>query len=672
MSKRLYPRLAWEGIRKNRRLYVPYLLTGSVMVMMYYILGFLRESPALEHMGGGTALSALLPLACAVIAAFSALFLFYTNSFLIRQRHREFGLYNILGMGKGEISRIMAWESVFAALLALAPGLIAGIAFSKAAELMLLNLLGLDILFTLALGPIALKRTVLVYGVLYVLLLAASVIRVGRARPLELMHSSRVGERAPKGNLLYALAGAALLTCAYWLAVTIQDPLDAMVWFFAAVLMVMGGTYLLFMAGSVAVCRLLQRNKRYYYRPRHFVSVSSMVYRMKRNGAGLASICILLTMVLVMIASSACLYFGMEDALLARYPRDINVRLEFNHPEGIMDGSLEAKRQLLRQHGAEETDLQGVRFGHVYGLLTEEGITVDLTQTDAADTPAGTGGYLSVIPLADYNAAMGTQVALDEDQCLLYCRQEGLQWDAFTLEGCRTLQVKIQLDRFPPTGDTADMVTPNVFVVVRDLFAYIAPVIGLENAIGDSLMAYEWRCGFDLADADAQQAAVQALWDAFDGLDEQGIAYSFASQQAKRTQFREMYGSLFFIGIMLSGVFLLAAVLIIYYKQISEGYEDQGRFAIMQKVGMTKQDIRASINSQMLTVFYLPLVFAGIHLAFAFPFIQKIFKTFAYDNIPLSIGVNLGCFVAFGLFYALVYKITSSTYYAIVSGGRSE
>ncbi len=675
MKAGFYPKLAWEGIQKNKRLYVPYILTGCMMVMMFYILGFLMESPALGSMKGGSVLMTVLPLGCMVIAIFSVLFLFYTNSFLIRQRYREFGLYNILGMDKKNIGRIMVWESLYVAVLAVGIGVIAGIVLSKGAELVLLNLLNMEISYSLSIGKKALALTPAVYGVIYILLLFNSLIRVGCSKPLELMQSNRAGERTPKCTWLFAVVGVGLLAMAYYLAVSIQEPLSAMLWFFIAVILVIIGTYLLFIAGSVVFCRLLQKNKRYYYQPNHFVSVSSMVYRMKRNGAGLASICILLTMVLVMISSTTCLYFGEEDSLSRRYPNDINITVTFQEIEGIGEESLDFLREQFGAYSREDTDLTGMRACEIPGLITEEGILIDYSKNADLTLSYDNVGYLSVISLEDYNSRMGEEKTLAEKECLVFCERLDFSWETFTMEYGETLQVKEQLTEFQVDGDSLAMMMPTVYLVVEDIESFIKPVQELKNSAGTSMMLYNWRCGFDMNGEEAERTAVAKLREVLKtlatGENSGKMTYSIESRAIQREAFYDLYGSLFFLGIMLSIVFLMAAVLIIYYKQICEGYEDAARFEIMQKVGMTKQDIKKSINSQMLTVFFLPLMFAGIHLFFAFPFITKIFRMFAYDNIFLSIMVNLICFFLFGLLYTLVYKITSGVYYAIVSGGKN-
>ncbi len=668
-----YPRLAWEGIRKNRRLYFPYILTGCVMVAMYYILSYLVETPALPEMPGGSVLSICLALGCIVIAVFSLFFLFYTNSFLIKQRYREFGLYNILGMGKKNISLILVWEALFVAALSIGLGLTAGIALSKAAELVLLNLLNMDISYDLSIGLISLRQTPLIFGGIYLILLLNSLIRVHCSKPLELMDRSRVGERVPRRTWLFAVTGVLLLAQAYYLAVSIQEPLTALFWFFIAVLFVILGTYLIFIAGSVVFCKLLQKNKTYYYTPHHFVSVSSMIYRMKRNGAGLATICILLTMVLVMISSTTSLYFGGEDSLYTRCPNGINISVTFHRIEAIGQEPLRNLRSMLREYSGADADLTGIRSCEVPGLFTNDGILLSFDDADLSNFSYDRVGNLRAVSLADYNAMMGTSERLADDECLLYTDRIHWSGASFSIEEGNTYQVKKQLDHFPVDGDTVSMVIPTVYLIVGDLHAFAAPVAQMKNNAGIPLMQYSWRCGFDVIPAEQEAMVAKEVRSLFTrDLNGTGEAYSYSilSRESQRASFYDLYGSLFFLGFMLSIVFLIAAVLIIYYKQMSEGYEDQARFEIMQKVGMTKRDIRKSINSQMLTVFFLPLLFAGLHLCFAFPFITKIFRMFAFDNLILSICVNLGCFAVFGIFYTIVYKITSDVYYAIVSGRR--
>lgn len=672
MKTGFYPKLAVEGIRKNKRIYFPYILTGTVMVMMFYILSYLTESPALSGMPGGSELMLLLPLGYSVIGIFSLLFLFYTNSFLIRQRYREFGLYNVLGMDKRNISKIMVYENLTVGIIAIVSGLFAGILLSKAAELILLNLIKMEINYELHIGIISFGRTVLVYGIIYFLLLLNSLIKVSRSKPLELMKADKVGERLPKRIWFEAMTGTILLGMAYWLAVSIEEPLAAFTAFFVAVILVIAGTYELFMAGSVVFCKLLQKNKRYYYKPNHFVSVSSMVYRMRRNGAGLASICILLTMVLVMISATTSLYFGAEDAIRTRFPSGVNISVNFSSIDGISDENLDVLRDSIREEVGTDVDLEGYRSGQIGGLLTEDGILIDhSSHTDLSFSTYNNLGYLSVISLADYNRLTGNSEFLKDDECLLYAFRTEFTSDTFTMEFGEPYRIKKVLDSFVDDGDATSLIMPTVYLVVNDLQDFTEPILSMTNSNGEPMMLFDWSCGFDLDSGEQETAACNAIRSLLYNNHVQHIySGSVKGYEENIAGFFQMYGSLFFLGIMLSVVFLLAAVLIIYYKQISEGYEDQSRFDIMQKVGMTKKDIRRSINSQMLTVFFLPLIVAGIHLCFAFPFIWKILMLFGLNNMTYIIIVMLICFAVFALLYALVYKITSNAYYTIVSGGK--
>ncbi len=674
MKIAFFPKLAADGIRKNRRIYFPYILMGSLMVMMYYILSFLTENSALKQMRGGSVLSSILPLGGGVIAFFSVLFLFYTNSFLIRQRNREFGLYNILGMGKRGIGRIIFWESVFVGLLAILSGLVSGIILAKIAELGFVNLLHLDVSYKLSVGITSLRRTALLYSGIYILLLISSVIRVRCKKPVDLLKSNREGEKPPKGNWLFAFAGLLCLGIAYYLAVSIKEPLSALTVFFVAVLLVIAATYLLFISGSVVYCRLLQKNKGYYYRPNHFVSVASMTYRMKRNGAGLASICILLTMVLVMISSTASLYFGMENSIRNRYPNGVNITASFNAPEGLADENIEMLRSCVETESGERKAAYDFRTGEIAGLFTDKGINVDVNSlTEFNLTTYDNVGYLMVISLEDYNRMAFTDETLKDGECMLYGTRMEYTSDTFILADGRPYKVKKNLDSFFSVGSIFESLSiPTLYLVVDDFEAFVEPVASLTGSDGRPMMQFEWQYGFDTDTAKEETRVTEAIQEAFGNLQLEEkhhvISYSVASREAHRASYFEMNGGLFFLGIMLSIVFLMAAVLIIYYKQISEGYEDQLQFEIMQKVGMTKREIRKSVNSQILTVFFSPFLFAGIHLAFAFPLLWKMLLMFGLSNRRLIIIVTVISYISFSLIYAVVYKITSNSYYTIVSG----
>lgn len=645
------------------------------MVMMFYLLRFLQDSPVIGVMRGSVTLSTVLPMGYAVIAIFSIIFLFYTNSFLIRQRYQEFGLYNILGMNKQNVCMIMAWESIFVGGLAIVTGQAAGILLSKGAELVLFNLVHMDISFDLRISAVSVFYTITGYIIIYLILLLNSVIKVWFAKPLDLLKSNRVGEKMPKRTWVYAAVGMVLLGAAYYLAVSIKEPLTALTYFFLAVIMVIIGTYALFMAGSVVLCRILQKNKRYYYQPNHFISVSSMMYRMKRNGAGLASICILLTMVLVMLSSTTSLYFGIEDSLVGRYPHSVNVVVGFSDVEDLNSENLKKLYEAVRENSPEVKETDCYTVGGTSGLFSDQGINLDVTSVDVSINDYEQVGTLQVMSLEEYNRLCDADETLNADECLLYANRITYDSDTFTIVDGSSYKVKKMLDNCVKDGDLDSMMNPSMIMVVPDFEECLKTVSDFRTRTEGTVMALRWKCGYDVESTEQETKEAEAIEESLARLSETKsvdglIFYSVDSREDNRESFYDLNGSLFFLGIVLSTVFLLAAVMIIYYKQLSEGYEDYTRYEIMQKVGMTKQDIRKSINSQMLTVFFSPLLMAGLHLCFAFPFLWKIMMMFGLNNRTLIIAITVICYIIFGIFYAVVYKITSNLYFHIVSGNK--
>lgn len=669
MKLGFYPKLAWSGMRKNSKLYVPYTLAGAGMAALFYIISYLSSSESLLMVGGGGIIAIILGMGKFVIAVFSLLFLFYTNSFLVRRRYKEFGLYNVLGMNKLNISRILLWETALNALISIGGGVLLGIVFSKLAELGLLNMIGSDVNFSLGVSVISIIFTVGLFGAIYLLIYLNSVIRINLSSATELVKSENAGEKPPKANWLLGIAGVVILGAAYYIAVSIKSPLTAITLFFFAVIMVIIATYLVFIAGSVLMCRILQKNKGYYYKKNHFVSVSSMSYRMKRNGAGLASICILATMVLVMISSTTCLYFGTEDSLRARYPRNVNVSVWYNEQENMSDESVSAYRDKINAAAADV----GIDNVLDYRCIATSGVLVDggLRTGEASITNDFIFTYSSIaeayiIPLSDYNAMSETKETLSDDEALVFAYRTDYTSDSFAVDDGTQFKVKKVLDSMPCySGDAMASIATGIYVVVSDK-SFAEGDFTSQNG-----SSYSWKYGFDTALSDDEEMTLsQKIYGIIDGIDENSINSSVESIAQDRAEFYELYGGLFFLGIILSIAFICAAVLIIYYKQISEGYEDARRFEIMQNVGMTKKEIRSSINSQLLTVFFMPLVFAGLHLGFAFPFIHKMLMLFNLNNLPLLIGTTAISFCAFALLYAVVYKITSNSYYNIVSAGE--
>ena len=674
MKRGFYPRLAWSGMRKNSKLYLPYTLACIGMTAMFYILMHLADSPALKLIPSSASVTVTLSLGSFVMGVFSLLFLFYTNSFLVRRRFKEFGLYNVLGMNKGNISRVLAWEALINALISLAGGLFLGIALSKLAELGLVNIMGGDTDLDLRISVKALEFTVMFFCGIFLLIYLNSLIKIRRSSASELVKSENFGEKPPRANWLFGLAGIVILAAAYYIAVSIKTPLTALSLFFIAVIMVIVATYLIFIAGSVWICRLLQKNKRYYYKKNHFVSVSSMVYRMKRNGAGLASICILATMVLVMISSTTCLYFGAEDALRDRYPRDISISASYSGLDSMTDENISALRgEISAAVGEAGTEnILDYRCASLVGSL-ENGI-LDLSEASIYSTAMTTYDYVAevyIVPLADYNAIAGTNESLGSDEAMIYAYRMDYTDKTFAADELVSFRVKKVLDSFPiADGSAMASIAPTVFVIVPDFADTVAKLGGAVSSSGDEPASLSWNYAFDTPVSDEEETAMcERIGERLSECSESGgyLYYSRESLAANRADFYGMFGGLFFLGIMLSIAFICAAVLIIYYKQISEGYEDRRRFEIMQNVGMTKKEIRSSINSQLLTVFFLPLIFAGLHLGFAFPFIHKLLMLFNLSNLPLLIGTTAISFGVFALLYAVVFRVTSNAYYNIVS-----
>ena len=686
MRAGLYPKLAWDGIRKNKRFYLPYILTCIGMVMMFYIIHYLAAMPTLKDMPGGDTMEMVLGLGAWVVALFAVIFLFYTNSFLMRRRQKEFGLYNMLGMGKNHLSLLLLWENGILFVISMVGGLLGGILLSKMAELFMLMLLGGEVTYTLRIDPDAFGDTWVIFIPVFALIFLKGLIQIRRSSAIALIKSETVGEKPPRANYLLGIAGIIILAGAYYIALSIKSPLIAMAWFFLAVCMVIVATYLLFISGSVMLCRLLQKNKHYYYKPNHFVSVSSMVYRMKRNGAGLASICILSTMVLVIMMGAGSLYAGKEDSLNTRYPHEFAVSVDFltdgetkRYSEEKADYFYAQVDEVLNSCDVTPENAEQVLSTTATGMLKDGALILDPSTVDAANTE--TMEYVTqvyLIPLSAYNQCMGTDKTLNSGEVFLHCVRRTYDAPAIMLSDGTVLTVKEHLSDMMGSGEAAMQIIPSVFIVTDDMEAVME---SFNKELGS--MSGEYKCRLEVSysfDADLSEEQQMELGEAIRErvreLDYTGdggfYSYNVECKAEERADFYGLFGGIFFLGIFLSILFLAATVLIIYYKQVTEGYEDEARFEIMRKVGMTAKDIRRSINSQMLTVFFLPFVTAAIHTAFAFPIVQKLLAIFNLQNTVLSLMVTLAAIVIFGIFYGVVYKITSNAYYAIVSGNKND
>ena len=674
----LYPKLAWQGIRKNAETYLPYLLMGILMVGVSYIMNYLTR-PALMgalSMGGTTLM--VLQMGKIVISVFSVIFLYYCNSFLIRRRMKEFGLYNILGMGKGNIARVMLWETLLTALLVFAGGLLLGLSLSRLVEMALINLLHADYTVPMELFyPDGVTWVLLLFGGIYVLILLANLLRMRLSNPVALLKSENTGEKPPKANWFFGLIGLLILLSAYYVAAVSQSPLEALIFFFIAVLMVIVATYLLLVSGSVTLCRMLRRNKRYYYQTRHFISVSAMAYRMKRNGAGMATICILCTMVLVILTSTVCLYGGTDSMVDAICPQDINLTIGLE----ARDGEENWKRlDAMQQMALDVTEEMGltpenitsqralVATGKVqngdYGIITD------------ADSLKANVLELTVYPLSVYEQATGETVTLADRELLYASFKTNETFSSMSFYGSAPYRMIHAEKELPKRLLSADYRSAWGCLVVftNDAEAFRSEIMALVGEkSGKAMMMDRLALHFDLdseADTDTQEKLVKTLRSEamkLTGKDFYGMSsLSVDTRALCRRDYLSFFGGLFFLGMVLGPLFSIAAVLIMYYKQICEGYEDAERFAVMRKVGLTDAEIRRSVNSQVLTVFFAPLLMAGLHMLFAMPMIRLILGAFGLHNDSLFYGIGIGCYVVFAVIYALMYLLTSRRYYRIV------
>ena len=674
----LYPKLAWQGIRKNAEMYLPYLLMGILMVGVSYIMNYLTR-PALMgalSMGGTTLM--VLQMGKIVISVFSVIFLYYCNSFLIRRRMKEFGLYNILGMGKGNIARVMLWETLLTALLVFAGGLLLGLSLSRLVEMALINLLHADYTVPMELFyPNGVTWVLLLFGGIYVLILLANLLRMRLSNPVALLKSENTGEKPPKANWFFGLIGLLILLSAYYVAAVSQSPLEALIFFFIAVLMVIVATYLLFVSGSVTLCRMLRRNKRYYYQTRHFISVSAMAYRMKRNGAGMATICILCTMVLVILTSTVCLNGGTDSMVDAICPQDVNLTIGLEARDGEENGErLDAMQQMALDVTAEmgltpeniTSQRALVATGKVqngdYGIITD------------ADSLKANVLELTVYPLSVYEQATGETVTLADRELLYASFKTNEAFSSMSFYGSAPYRMIHAEKELPKRLLSADYRSAWGCLVVftNDAEAFRSEITALVGEkSGEAMMMDRLSLHFDLdseADTDTQEKLAKTLRSEAiksTGKDFYGMSsLSVDTRSLCRRDYLSLFGGLFFLGMVLGPLFSIAAVLIMYYKQICEGYEDAERFAVMRKVGLTDAEIRRSVNSQVLTVFFAPLLMAGVHMMFAMPMIRLILGAFGLHNDPLFYGIGVGGYVAFAGIYALMYLLTSRRYYRIV------
>ena len=660
----MYTKLAITNIKNNRQFYFPYLLTGIITVAMFYIMCALESNPGIQSMPGAKDLGLILRLGIGVIGIFAVIFLFYTNSFIIKRRKKELGIYNILGMEKRHIAKILSKEAFFTAIIAIGGGLVTGVLFHKLACMLLYRMIGFNGGITFSFSKKGVMITAILFAIVYLLTYIYDLFQVQLANPIELLQSGNKGEREPKTKAIMAVLGVLCLGAGYFIAITTKNPIKALTLFFVAVILVIIGTYLLFTAGSIALLKILRRNKGYYYQTKHFTSVSGMIYRMKQNAVGLANICILSTMVLVAVSTTVSLYVGVEDIMKERYPNEINIRAYYDTGAPSEDSIAPIVEKSVKESGRKirhEEDYLELYFAAIkdqgqYSLDKEKVKT-------AGDRVSG----FVVLTREDCKKKYNEEIPeLAENEVALFTIKK-TDMDTLVLEN-RSYHVK-EIKQFQNTEDfetIADMMDEYYYVIVNDVqdmerLWQLQKDIYQENS---SSISRQVRLDID-GDSEQKKECFENIKTAL-GPEQAKARILIDSRQSSLDEFYQIYGGFLFLGLFLGILFLMITVLIIFYKQISEGYDDKERFSIMEKVGMSNDEVKATIRSQVRTVFFLPILMAAIHVGMTFPMIKRLLSLFGLSNTALFAGCMAGTILVFALIYLLVFLKTSKTYYKIV------
>lgn len=669
MNSSLYAKLAFTNLKKNRRAYIPYILTTIITMMMFYIVHALAQNDGIIEMPGSETLKQLLNMAVCIVGIFGVIFLFYTNSFLMKQRKKEIGLFNVLGMGKRHIAKMMLFETFIIGGISLTGGIIGGLIFSKLMFLILLKIIHFDVTLRFRISGTAIVTTGLLFGFIFLLTLLFNLWQIKLSNPIELLRGGNTGEREPKAKKWMTLLGIVCIGIGYYISLITESPLQAVNLFFAAVLLVILGTYALFTAGSIALLKILRKNKRFYYQTKHFSAISGMIYRMKQNAVGLANICILSTAVLVMISTTVSLYAGMEDILVSRFPREFRITNYAATEESVQMIDQIVKEELSNNR-LREKNLISYRAGSLVGELAEDKKSF---QFEFSGSYAGVANLyqMVVIPLNDYNRIEGTELKLYQDETAVYFTDHDFAGETITI-GNRVFQTVKVLDNVKLNyveNKQQSEVTPYVYIVVEDesVIQDILQIAYGNETEGSNLerMKYiQYIVDFDLeGNLEDKIAAMTEMKMKLQGSDG---SVSCEGRELYREEFYGLYGGFLFIGVFLGFLFLMATVLIIYYKQISEGYEDKERYKIMQNVGMSTKEVRQSIRSQVLAVFFLPLIASVVHIAVAFKVITKLLAILNLVNVPLFLTCTVITVTVFSAIYALVFVITAREYYRVV------
>lgn len=674
MGKLLYPRLAWQNIKGDRRFFAPYFLALLGNVAAFYIMTALAVDPGMSQLHGAMYVQSFCFMGMFIAAVFSAVFLLYVNGFLMKQRKKALGLYNILGMGKSHIAAVLFFETLFVGGAGIVCGLLTGLLFHKLVTLALYKLLRFAVPFGFAISWDAMARTAILFGVLIGLTLLSNLNKVRVSKPIELLYGGQVGEREPRTKWFITLLGVLTLGAGYYIALRTTNGMEAIAFYFVAVFLVIIGTYCLFTAVSIFVLKALRANKRFYYKTSHFIGVSGMLYRMKQNAVGLANICILSTMVMVMVSGTLSLYLGTQDIVNRQAPSDLTVLVRYDPDEAEPfdpAAMLRFQEGFIQDQGySVSEDLIYSSFTFTVGRLPDSSYTTenDLVTLGTAITT------IQVLTQDAYAAATGVSLGLEAGEAAFEGEEDVLTIHWGTLEGEGSfgrsdLTVAQHLEE-SLSADAA--VSDTSTLVVADTAALMELYENQKEAYGEDSSWMEWQASFSVDATDEELRAVQQAYNQYvrDDAVFAGTGKWWSCGWTLRCDVEAdaygLAGGFLFLGIFLGTIFLMATVLIIYYKQISEGYEDKARFEIMQKVGLSREEVRASIRSQVLMVFFLPIAVAAIHILFDFNMVEKLLTLFQVYNTTLTALCTLGTVLVFFLVYGAVYLLTARTYYKIV------
>ncbi|MEZ7728790.1 ABC transporter permease [Granulicatella sp. 20925_1_28] len=644
--------MATSNLKKNHSLYLPYALTTIMVTMILYITHALSAMPELSTLRGGGAIAQTLGFGVIVVQLVALLTILYANAFVTKNRLKEYGLYSILGLDRKNIQLLSFIELLLFSVVSVGLGIVLGIVFHRFSFAVLLKLIRIPIgiEYSMQLGSVGfvLVSMAFIFGVVFFL----NATKMYMSRPLEMLSEKKKGETKGRFILLRALIGAGLLGGAYYMSQTIEAPVAALYSFFVAVLLVVLATYILFDAGSIALLTLLQKNKRLFYQPTNFISISNLKFRMRKNAAGLASICILSTMVLVTLATTVALQTGTADLLKKSYPTDYSATAFVEDASTIRQLSEQISKMKAQSKGTVTNEMNYLSV--LRAAKSMEG-GVDIEGVYPGDSPAA---FITFLSADDYNRIFGTNYHPNDNEAVLgLVKGDDKNVSAIRVNGQLTLQVKEMMatsdfkEKLPQLPYVAD----NVYVaVVKD------PTKMIDGKLGRGFYYALWNTSTDTS---AKTEEFEAYANVIEASNDDSITVGSREDAAK--DIYGFMGSLLFVGALLSVAFFIGAVLVIYYKQISEGYEDRDRFVILQKLGIDQKTIKKSINRQVLIVFFLPLVTAFIHTAFAFKMYRKIIQLFGVDgNVTLNATIVIGAI--FVVVYLIVYQITSRSYYKII------